>query len=318
MSEPLEILVCTYNRAAQLDRCLSTMAKQTAPWDTWRVTVIDNASTDHTKAVVARHAEAGRLPGLSRILEPLQGLQEARRRGLTSVTGRWCAFVDDDCHLDPGWIMAARRVAAAHPHAGAIGGRVVIHWSVPVPAALRRNGWLFAEQDHGDAPKEVQALVGTGLVLNREALAKTGWTAAPLVADRIGRDLTSGGDVEITQRLAAAGYVLRYEPAMQLLHHIDRERLRRREVLRLSGGLGAGAALIRVMKIGPEELSNERSDVRARISAHRRLLLWALRHGELYDWRIHHAFLVAKDRSLARIAVNPGALQRLAGNLPRD
>ncbi len=314
----LDLIICSYNRARQLDDCLTTLASQTAPHECWRVTVVDNASTDETSAVVDRHVAAGHLPALTRILETRQGLQEARRRGLTSVSGQWAALVDDDCHLDPGWVTASLAAIKAAPDAGALGGRVVVDWGGRVPGALRRNGWLFAQQDHGSAPREVTALVGTGLVLRREALKATGWMKEPLVADRIGRDVTSGGDVEITQRLLSTGHPLRYDPGMVLRHQIDRVRLERRGVLRLSGGLGFGAAVIRAMEIIESDLCGEAGKTSAELSAWQGMRLRSILTGRSYDWRIHDAFLRGEDGAFAKIAHDQALRNRILGALRRD
>ena len=65
----LQIAICTYNRAAALDRCLTALSGQLAAPGSWQVMVIDNRSTDATPEVVAHHIAAGRLPGLRRIHE---------------------------------------------------------------------------------------------------------------------------------------------------------------------------------------------------------------------------------------------------------
>jgi hypothetical protein len=97
----LDIIICTYNRAAALDACLDALARQTAPRDAWTVLVIDNGSTDGTASVVERHAAADALPGLRYVREDRRGLTAARRRGIGEATAPFAAFVDDDCHLAP-------------------------------------------------------------------------------------------------------------------------------------------------------------------------------------------------------------------------
>ena len=241
----LDVVVCTYNRADDLDRTLAALARQT-PSDivAWSVLVVDNASTDRTPEVIDAWQARGRLPNLRRVLEPQQGLSPARLRGVRESTADWIAFVDDDNHLEPEWVAALGGAIAERPDAGGFGGRVLLEWVRQPPAYFRSFGWCFAEQDHGAEPSELDALVGAGMVLRRQALHDCGWTRRPLIADRVGNRLISGGDVEMTQRVLAAGHRLWYVPACVLRHRIPAERTRRGYLVRMAHALGAGAAAV--------------------------------------------------------------------------
>ena len=62
MSTELAVIVTTHNRADLVDEALSSLAEQT--WDdgTWKVVVVDNASTDSTPEVLARWAHQMPVP----------------------------------------------------------------------------------------------------------------------------------------------------------------------------------------------------------------------------------------------------------------
>ena len=49
-------------------------------------------------------------------------------------------------------------------------------------------------------------IVGAGLVLNREALQRSGWIERQYLGDRKGNALLSGGDMEMVLRIRAAGF----------------------------------------------------------------------------------------------------------------
>jgi glycosyltransferase involved in cell wall biosynthesis len=241
----IDVVICTYQRADELDLALRALAAQsdTSRID-WAVLVVDNNSSDATAEVVDRHVAAGVLPGLRRVLETEQGLTPARRRGLLETGREWVAFVDDDNLLDPGWLAGVAGAVRDRPEVGAVGGRVVLDWPVPPPPYVAEFGFCYAEQDHGPVGRAVEHLNGAGMVLRRAALLESGWLDEPLLADRVGRRLVSGGDVEIAARVRACGYLLWYAPECVLRHRIEVERASRGYLLRVAAGLGAAEPLI--------------------------------------------------------------------------
>jgi glycosyltransferase involved in cell wall biosynthesis len=241
----IDVVICTYNRAAGLDAVLSALSQQFPAVDVaWSVLVVDNASTDATADVVDAHRSRQLLPGLRRVRENEQGLTPARRRGVRETGAPWIAFVDDDNLLEPGWLDAIAQAIRSHPQAGAIGGSVVLDWELPPPAYFKRFGFCFAEQEPGGATCELNSLVGAGMVVSRKALVECGWLEGPLLADRVGKRLVSGGDVEIAQRIRGAGYPLWFTPEAVLRHRISRDRASLRYLFRVNHGLGGSEALV--------------------------------------------------------------------------
>ena len=245
MSEPfLEVVICTYNHAPLLDRVLDALAVQHEADASWAVLVVDNNCTDATPTIVERHIASGTVPGLRRIVETEQGLTPARRRGVFATSVPWIAFVDDDCLLAEDWIAQAVAFLRAHPNIGGMGGRVVLEWEDEPPGYVFGYKGMLAEQDRGDEPTTVESLAGAGMVIRREALHDSGWLDRPLLDDRIGERLVSGGDVELTLRVRAAGYPLWYNPACTLRHVIGHDRTSRRYLTRLNYGLGMSDTLV--------------------------------------------------------------------------
>jgi len=240
----LEVVICTYNNAAMLDGALARLAAQNAmDRARWSCLVVDNNCTDNTAEVVHRYCVEGEIPGLRIVPEPEQGLTPARLRGVRSSAAPWIAFVDDDCFLRPDWIANAVTFAASHPAAGAFGGKVVLDWAVEPPSYARAFTYCFAEQNHGDMERKVPFLAGAGLVLNRTALTACGWSEGPLVADRVGKSLVSGGDVEIALRIAGSGRELWYVPQCELHHQIPTQRTTVAYMVSMNRNLGISQAL---------------------------------------------------------------------------
>ncbi|HKV11290.1 MAG TPA: glycosyltransferase [Thermoanaerobaculia bacterium] len=249
MTDPISIdlIVCTYNNAAFLDRTLAAMAKQRVSPDVrWKVLVVDNNCTDETAAVVERHRQAGGFP-LRTVREPRQGLTPARVCGVENTAGEWIAFVDDDCLLAEDWVEEAARFAAGHPACGAFGGQILLEWETDPPppyAACRR--YAYAGKPHGDTAHRRTWLAGAGMVLRRAALAGCGWIDKQFLEDRIGKRPVSGGDMEIGLRIATRSEVW-YNPACKLRHVIPARRTTREYLKRITFGLGASRHHVRAL-----------------------------------------------------------------------
>jgi len=240
----LDVVICTYNNAAMLDGVLGNLARQQSVENSrWTCLVVNNNCTDHTDDIVRRHIAERAIPGLRSVRETVQGLTPARVCGVLSTTAKWTAFVDDDCFLEPDWIANAITFAKSHPTVGAFGGRVRLDWEGEPPAYLCSYGYSFAEQNHGDSERPVAFLAGAGLVVNRDAIAKCGWINGPLLADRVGKSLVSGGDVEIVLRISAADYALWYVPECRLHHRIPITRTRPAYLRDINRNLGVSQTL---------------------------------------------------------------------------
>ncbi|MEQ9234991.1 glycosyltransferase [Coleofasciculus sp. E2-BRE-01] len=234
----IDLIICTYNNAALLDRTLIAISEQQVPSEVeWNVLVVNNNCTDDTVAVVERHIQSGKLPNLSMVLEPQQGLTPARLCGVKNTTADWLAFVDDDCLLEEDWIAQAAKFALVHPECGGFGGRVILDWETPPPAFVLNYAYSFAQQEHGTLAKQMSCLVGAGLIINRSALIDIGWIDKQFLADRVGKKLISGGDVELALRLAAK-YDLWYNPECKLRHIIPSWRTSETYLMKINYSLG--------------------------------------------------------------------------------
>ncbi|MDF5717173.1 MAG: glycosyltransferase [Rhizonema sp. NSF051] len=235
----IDLVICTYNNAALLDRALTAISKQQVPPSVyWNVLVVNNNCTDETSQVVDKYIQSQKIPSLSTVFEPKQGLNHARQCGVENTTGDWIAFVDDDCMLDPDWVAEAAKFAFSHLECGAFGGKVILDWETLPPAYVLKYGYSFAQQDRGMSVTQPDCLVGAGLVINRKATLDTQWLSKQLLSDRIGKKLVSGGDVEIVLRIRSAGYDIWYNPTCKLMHFIPAKRTRHKYLVKINYGLG--------------------------------------------------------------------------------
>jgi len=93
----ISVLICTRNNCESIRDTLNSLLKQQDTKDIdYEVLVIDNNSTDRTRAVVEDYI--GRSNGrLHYIFEKQTGQPFARNKGIRESKGEIIAFTDDDC-----------------------------------------------------------------------------------------------------------------------------------------------------------------------------------------------------------------------------
>lgn len=203
----------------------------------WHITVVDNNCTDKTFEAINQLINKATLP-LSIIHEEKQGLTRARLCGVRNTTREWLAFIDDDCLLARDWLEETAAFAKAHRECGAFGGRISLSWECTPPEYIYRFPFAFAGKDHGSTAFKRKWLAGLGMTLRREALNETGWVQQPLLEDRIGNKLVSGGDMEIGLRISVLHEVW-YSPDCRITHIIPERRTSRLYLQKMLFGLGA-------------------------------------------------------------------------------
>lgn len=119
----VSVIIPSYNRAGLLRRALASVAAQTYPHDLIETIVVDDGSTDDTRAVVARE-----FAGVRYIHQANAGVSAARNRGLREASGGVLAFLDSDDLWLPEKLAAQVDKLTAHPELGLV-----------VTDVLRRN-----------------------------------------------------------------------------------------------------------------------------------------------------------------------------------
>src|SRR5258708_38899380 len=106
MAAQTSVIVPTRNRSSELASCLASLAQQTLAADAFEVVVVDNASEDATKEVVAHAVAAYPKHSIRYLFEEVPGLLSGRHRGATAATGEILVFIDDDIEASQDWLAA--------------------------------------------------------------------------------------------------------------------------------------------------------------------------------------------------------------------
>jgi glycosyltransferase involved in cell wall biosynthesis/phosphorylcholine metabolism protein LicD len=116
-SERISVVMPLYNKEAEVERALRSVIEQSlAPRE---VIVVDDGSTDGSRAIVERiiaeHPEAG----IRLISQPNGGVSSARNRGIAEATGDYIALLDADDMWLTGYIAEVCRLMEYYPEADA-------------------------------------------------------------------------------------------------------------------------------------------------------------------------------------------------------
>jgi GT2 family glycosyltransferase len=218
-----------------LARCLGSLRAALGPDD--ELVVVDSASVDPAVARVAAGAGA-------RVLRcDRPGVDRARNAGWRATTAEVVLFVDDDVVVDRRWADAMAAAFDAYPGAAFVTGRI------GVPEHQAGTGRPVAVKDDEepaalDATTEGTIGHSASLGVRRSALERVGGFDEALGA---GARFCSAPEVDLFDRLFAAGLTGRYEPAARAWH--DQWRGRGDKVrLDWRYGVGSGARIVKLLR----------------------------------------------------------------------
>lgn len=145
-----------------------------------------------------------------------------RAEGVARATGDWFVFVDDDVQLAPDFFEMLARVLATgivgQAPVGAIGVRLPGGRGTFFEHLTDISNFWSQQSPIRAVPHTVWFLYSAAIVVRAEAYRKAGG---------FNPELPNAEDVDLTQRIAAAGYVLAYEPSLVAHHHHGRDSLLR-------------------------------------------------------------------------------------------
>jgi glycosyltransferase involved in cell wall biosynthesis len=222
----VSVVISTYNRAEVLPNALNSLSQQRPSGLRYEVLVVDNNSTDSTRAVVESFIARGGL-NLKYLFEPRQGVAYGRNTGILASKAEIIAFTDDDVTVTEDWVATVKRALDEHPEADCVGGRVLPRWDREIPSWLGREHWApLALLDYGDTPFYVTASKRLCLITAnaafRAAVLKRIGMFSPWVQS-FKREVATE-DHELLLRLWRAGGQGLYAPTLVVTSEIAGER----------------------------------------------------------------------------------------------
>jgi glucosyl-dolichyl phosphate glucuronosyltransferase len=234
------IVIASYNRADMLAETLASLhahLQKIGALDAVQLVLIDNNSPDRTPEVLAEWQP--RFPQCVHRRETQQGLSYARNAGLEASTGDVVVFLDDDVELHDDWLPALLQ-PFTDAKVAAVGGKVLAYGSSELPDWLPREyGYLVSVFDPFDSPRETDKVMGANFALRARVVRQVG--AFDPALGRKGSKLLGGEEVDLFNRIRAAGGVVWYTPHAIVFHKIA-NKLRKEYIVDYAYWLGVSEA----------------------------------------------------------------------------
>lgn len=133
-SERVSVIIPNFNHARYLGDAIQSVLNQT--YRPVEVIVVDDGSTDDSRAVAARFGEQ-----VTTIWQENQGLSAARNTGLAAATGSLIALLDADDLFEPDFLSTLVTIIANDPAIAGVhcGYRFVDHRNRPLPQVEARD-----------------------------------------------------------------------------------------------------------------------------------------------------------------------------------
>jgi len=210
----ISVVICTRNRARQLNACLERFLRQDAAVR-WELLIVDNASTDDTQAVANAFIERLGVPACT-LHETARGNGAGRNAALPWARGTVIGFTDDDCYVAPDYVEQLARTFRAHP-VDFIAGRILLYDPDDAPVTINESTVPFDVPAHRPVPGAF--MQGANMAFRREALMRQGGFDPVFGAGA----RFAGEDWEVAMRVSDAGGAGRYEPNVLVWHHHGRK-----------------------------------------------------------------------------------------------
>ncbi len=248
------VLICTWNRCARLRETLvSLSASDVPPALRWEVVVVDNNSTDATRAVVEALRDRFPVP-LRYVRERRQGKSWAMNAGIEATASPIIVMTDDDVRVGRAWLWEGCRPLVEDVTLSYTGGPVRPIWEAPPPGWFERSDrtlWgTVAILDYGSEPfmfeSQRKTPLGVNFAIRRRLVHQIGGFDTSLGRSS-GKVLLGQELPEFFTRAREAGAVGRYTPGMLLEHHVPARRLRKDYYRRWWYGKGVSRARMEAM-----------------------------------------------------------------------
>ncbi|MBA3068766.1 MAG: glycosyltransferase [Hyphomonas sp.] len=204
------VILSTLNGETRLREMLPALLRVRLPAGT-RFHVVDNGSTDGTRALLAGYAS--QLP-LTVHDQPARGKNNCLNLVLNKVCHELApkevvVLTDDDILPGADWLEEMQAAADAHPDCDVFAGRILPHWPTNINARIepvsRYYGVLFSLTSSVEGPCDATLAWGPNMAV-RAHVFKSGFRFDPAFGPNGSIGYPMGSETELMERLERAGH----------------------------------------------------------------------------------------------------------------
>ena len=208
------VVIPTHNRRDLLARLLESLEKQTLAPELFEVHIVHNYTPDGTEEMAREWCARQRFRA-SYSRKNFAGPTRSRDYGARASTGRFVAFIDDDCVASPGWLEAG--IAGFGPDAGgapAAPGAIGLVQGRTLPAIGETQRFLVRTIRIEQASIFFETC---NIFYSRRAFEALGGFSEDFL------DQFSGEDTDLGWKFVANGYRTVFAPEALVHHEVFRE-----------------------------------------------------------------------------------------------
>jgi len=207
----VSVIVPTWNRRDLLRKTIESLTRQTAPFESFELIVVDDGSTDGTDAMVAGMRESLPFHFVFHRMEKNGGPVHARNYGAQLARGRILAFTDSDCQASPQWVARIIEVFAQDPWVAFLSGP-----AFNVPDQRVR----FFSVGGNDLKTEHPAYPAANAIYRRDVFEEVGGFDPSAFLYNAGPTPLDCSDVDIAWRVKEHGYRNRFVDDLVIYHEV--------------------------------------------------------------------------------------------------
>jgi mycofactocin glycosyltransferase len=209
----VSIVIPTYNRAKELERCLRSLFALDYPADCFEIIVVDDASADETSNMVQQLLQETTANGLAVQLlrhEKRQGVGISRNSGAKVAQYELIAYIDSDCVASRSWLKKLVPVFQ-DSRIGAVGGMIRAYDRKTLLGRyedVRSSLYMGARSQQVSLKGPLTYVPTANMLVRREVWHQLAGFAP----------MTQGEDVDFCRRLLMSGAGINYVPQGVIYH----------------------------------------------------------------------------------------------------
>ncbi len=229
----ISVIIPTLNRSSTLSVALKSLVAQISEAQ-FEVIVVDNGSTDATKAVTEKFIIEYPSHQISYIYESVPGPLSARHRGALAAKGDIFVFIDDDIDADVYWLQAIAD-SFVDQHVQLVGGRNLPKYEAEPPEWLNwfwrthpygRTCEYLSLLDFGDEVREIDAnyIWSLNFSIRKQALFDLGGFHPDYLPQHL-QHFQGDGETGLTRKAKQLNYKAIYQPKATIFHQVSASRM---------------------------------------------------------------------------------------------